>query len=58
LFWTVLATGLGTLAVYLTDQPYAWVPVASAVINYVLIFVRQKVAALPDPGAGLPGLPT
>jgi hypothetical protein len=58
LFWTVLATGLGTLVVYLSDQPYGWVPVATAVVNWVLIFVRSKVSALPDPGAGLPGLPT
>ena len=58
LFWTVVATGLGTLAVYLTGQPYGWVPVAGAVVNWALIYVRRKVSVLPNPGAGLPGLPT
>lgn len=63
LFWTVLAAFLGALAagpvlsLDLTAIEAAGVAALGAGINFVLLIARTRLAALPDPGAGLPGLP-
>lgn len=46
-FWTALSAVLGVLVVALADAPYAWAPVAVAVINGALALLRQK--ASPEP---------
>lgn len=61
LFWTVVAAALTNLgSVGLLDVA-AWKAAALAAINgavtFLLVVARQRLAVLPDPGAGLPGLP-
>ena len=58
LLWTALAAALAAVPAVLTDLPYWWVPILTPAVNWVLIWVRRKVSALPSPGEGLPGLPT
>lgn len=58
LFWTAVAAVLAAVPSIITDLPYWWVPVLTPVVNWALIWVRSKVPVLPNPGAGLPGLPT
>lgn len=57
-FWTGLAGILAALPSIFSDLPYWWVPILLPIINYALVWVRSKVPALPNPGEGLPGLPT
>lgn len=62
LFWTVLSAFGGALllvdAVDLEAVQAAAIVGATAGINFVTILARAKIAALPNPGDGLPGLPT
>lgn len=62
LFWTVVAaasTNLSTVALF---EIAAWKGAALAAINgamtFILLVARTRLAVLPEPGAGLPGLPT
>jgi hypothetical protein len=56
--WTMVAAGLAALPSIIGDLPYWWVAVLLPIVNYALVWVRSKVDALPNPGEGLPGLPT
>jgi hypothetical protein len=58
LVWTAVAAILGALPVVLADLPPWLFPIFTAAINYASIWVRQRLAGLPSPGEGLPGLPT
>lgn len=62
LFWTVVAAGLGSLAAGPLLGVSAWqaagVAALSAGVNLLSILARQHLAPLPQPGEGLPGLPT
>lgn len=62
--WTFVATG-GSAAVVgpaLSLDLSVWQGAAlaggAAVVNTVTAFARRRLSVLPDPGAGLPGLPT
>lgn len=61
LFWTVVAAVVGGLSGAALFDFDAWKGAASAgltaVANFVTILARSRLAALPEPGAGLPGLP-
>lgn len=64
LVWTVVAAFGGGLVGSGIDWPIsldAWdaarLAALTAGINFVLIVARQRLAVLPDPGQGLPGLP-
>ena len=55
-FWTFVAAGLAAIPVIISDlDPWLVVPITAG-INAALVWVRQRVPGLPDPGAGLPGL--
>jgi hypothetical protein len=41
-FWTAVSAVLGVLAVYLVDAPYGWAPLAIAVVNFALAWVRER----------------
>lgn len=60
-FWTALSAALSAVtAATLFQQDTlqaAGVAALTVVINAVTIFARNRAAALPDPGNGLPGLP-
>lgn len=62
LFWTVVAAGGGSLIAGPLLGVSAWqaagVAGLSAGVNFVTILARQRLAVLPSPGEGLPGLPT
>lgn len=62
LFWSIVAaalTNLGSVGVLGIE---AWKGALLAAINgavtFLLVVARARLAALPDPGEGLPGLPT
>lgn len=61
-FWTAFVAGVGntSLAALLdVDQLKAAAMTAgSAALTVVVVFARKRLSVLPDPGAGLPGLPT
>lgn len=61
-WWTVVAAGLSTLAGFalidLDALQAAAITALSGGINAVLVIARWRLAVLPDPGAGLPSLPT
>lgn len=60
LVWTALSAGLAALASvgFGADGAEAALNAAlTAAINAALIFSRQRLAFLPDPGDGLPKLP-
>ncbi len=57
LAWTTIAAVLGVLAETQLDAGIWWVPLFAAAVNWLTLLARKKVAALPNPGAGLPGLP-
>lgn len=60
LFWTIVAAFLGSLmagAVFDVDVVMAAGMAAfTAGVNFVLLVARARLAVLPDPGRGLPGL--
>jgi hypothetical protein len=60
LFWTIVAAFVGNLlagAVFDVDVVMAAGMAAfTAGANFVLLVARARLAVLPDPGAGLPGL--
>lgn len=60
LLWTVLAAFLGGLTVGglvdISAIDAAIVAGATAGVNFLTIVARARLAVLPDPGAGLPGL--
>lgn len=64
LLWTVIAAfGGGLIAggidlIHVSTLEAAGVAGLTAGVNFVLLVARKRLAALPDPGAGLPGLPT
>lgn len=64
MFWTALAAFLGSLsagAIFsynLGVVRAAGIAALGTVITGATVFARARLAVLPDPGAGLPGLPT
>lgn len=62
LVWTfVAASGAGATAATFFDvdaRAAALMAGLTATINLVTVVARKRLAVLPDPGAGLPGLPT
>lgn len=61
LFWTLLAAFLGALGVGdlldISTLDAAITATAAAGVNFLLLVARARLAVLPEPGAGLPGLP-
>lgn len=62
LFWTVVAAALTNFGTANLFDLAAWEAAAMAALNgaatFVLLVARARLAVLPEPGAGLPGLPT
>lgn len=64
LVWTFVAafvgalTGSAVLSLDVTALQAAAMAGLGAVANAVLVFARWRLSVLPDPGEGLPGLPT
>ena len=62
LFWTLLAAFLGALTVSdlldISALQAAIAAAASAGANFLLLVARARLSVLPEPGEGLPGLPT
>lgn len=62
LVWTMLAAFLGALGVSdmidITAVQAGLTAAASAGVNFLLIVARWRLSVLPEPGEGLPGLPT
>jgi hypothetical protein len=61
LVWTFIAAALGAVGAAAVFDVDAWKAAAmagsTAVVNFVLIVARSRLSQLPDPGAGLPGVP-
>lgn len=64
ILWTFVAaflgalTGAAVLSLDVTALQAAAMAGLGAVANAVLVFARWRLSVLPDPGEGLPGLPT
>ena len=62
LVWTVIAAVLTNLSSVALLDIAAWKGAALAGLNggmtFVLLVARSRLAVLPEPGEGLPGLPT
>lgn len=62
LFWTLVAAFLGGLSVGgvldISTFDAAVAAAATAGVNFVLLIARWRLSVLPEPGEGLPGLPT
>lgn len=62
LFWTLVAAFLGALTVSnvigISAVQAGIAAAASAGANFLLLVARARLSVLPEPGAGLPGLPT
>ncbi|MGH2369203.1 MAG: hypothetical protein ACRDI2_13485 [Chloroflexota bacterium] len=58
LLWTAVSAGLGAAVVVVGDISAWWAPAIIAGINYATLWVRNRLNGLPNPGGGLPGLPT
>ena len=62
LFWTLCAAFLGALgvsdAIDISAVQAGIAAAAAAGVNFLLLVARARLAVLPEPGAGLPGLPT
>jgi hypothetical protein len=60
LVWTVVAAALTNLSTVGLLDIAAWKGAALAALNgaatFLLLVARSRLAVLPDPGAGLPGL--
>lgn len=61
LFWTVVAAALSNIGAAQVFDLSAWEAAAMAGLNggltFVLLVARYRLSVLPEPGAGLPGLP-
>lgn len=61
IFWTAVAAAGGAVAGAAIFDVEAWKAAASAAcaaaIDAVLVIARWRLSVLPNPGAGLPGLP-
>lgn len=49
-FWTAVSAGLAFLLIQINNLDYGWVPVATAVVNFVLVMVRQQVPPIETDG--------
>ena len=62
LVWSVVVAALTNLGSVDLLEIAAWKAAALAGINaavtFIVIVARTRLSVLPDPGAGLPGLPT
>lgn len=64
LFWTALAAFTGSLsagAIFSYNMGVvraAGIAAVGTLINGITVLARQRLSVLPDPGEGLPGLPT
>ena len=62
LFWTLVSAFIGGLSVSglidISATEAAISATAVAAANFVLLIARTRLGVLPEPGAGLPGLPT
>lgn len=58
LFWTAVAGALTALSAVQFDFGPTWTPLVAAAFTAVLIAVRKALPVFPNPGDGLPGLPT
>lgn len=62
LVWTVIAAFIGGLSIGgildISTLDAAIAAAATAGVNFILLVARARLAVLPDPGAGLAGLPT
>lgn len=62
LWWTLLAAFLGALGVGgmldISTLDAAVMAAAGAGVNFLLLVARSRLDVLPEPGEGLPGLPT
>lgn len=62
LFWTVFAAFLGALsvsgAVDISAFEAGVIAAAGAGVNFLSLVARWRLSVLPEPGEGLPGLPT
>lgn len=60
LFWTLVSAFVGALTVSdligISAVQAGLAAAATAGANFVLLVARARLAVLPDPGAGLPGL--
>lgn len=60
--WTFIAAALTNIGGAVLLDLDAWKAAAlagiNAVVTYVLLIARTRLAVLPDPGEGLPGLPS
>lgn len=63
LFWTFVAAAGGALiapalfSIDVSALQAALIAGTAAVVNFVTVLARYRLSVLPDPGAGLPGLP-
>jgi len=62
IFWTFVAAALTNVGGAVLLDLEVWKAAAlsgvNAVLTFVLLIARQRLAILPDPGDGLPGLPS
>lgn len=62
LFWTVVAAFVGAISVSgivdISAIDAGIVAAAGAAANFVSLVARWRLSVLPEPGEGLPGLPT
>lgn len=62
LVWTVVAAFLGGLSVSgiidITALDAAIASAGAAAVNFLTLVARSRLSVLPEPGEGLPGLPT
>lgn len=68
MFWTAVSVILGSASVLvgavatdadLSESTYAFLTIgATAIANALTIAIRYRTDSLPNPGGGLPGLPT
>ena len=56
--WTGVAAAVTALGQIQFDLGAVWTPIATAAVTAVLVWLRRQVPVLPNPGSGLPGLPT
>lgn len=61
-FWTAVAAAGAALPATIVFDLKVWESAAAvaltAAINAVTVIARNRLSSLPDPGEGLPGLPT